>query len=125
VPAIPETQNLINADTLAMMQPHAYLINTTRGSVVDQPALVAALKNGTIGAAALDVYADEPKAEDKTIDMEILSLPNFIGTHHVGASTEQAQVAVAEEAVRIVKQFKETGAVLHCVNQDALAAATT
>ncbi|MDY7110054.1 MAG: hydroxyacid dehydrogenase, partial [Planctomycetota bacterium] len=125
VPAIPETKNLINADTLALMQPHAYLINTTRGSVVDQPALAAALKNGTIGGAALDVYADEPKAEDKTIDMEILSLPNFIGTHHVGASTEQAQVAVAEEAVRIVQQFKETGEVLHCVNADALAAAAT
>jgi D-3-phosphoglycerate dehydrogenase len=120
-----ETKNLINADTLALMQPHAYLVNTTRGSVVDQPALTAALKNGAIGGAALDVYADEPKAEDKTISMEILDLPNFVGTHHVGASTEQAQLAVADEAVRIVKQFKETGDVLHCVNQDALAATAT
>jgi len=122
VPAMEETKNLINATTLALMQPHAYLINTTRGSVVDQKALLKALKDGTIGGAALDVYADEPKAEDKTISMEILSLPNFIGTHHVGASTEQAQIAVAEEVVRIVKEFAETGEVLHCVNQDALAA---
>jgi len=125
VPAMEETKNLINARTLALMQPHAYLINTTRGSVVDQKALVKALQDGTIGGAALDVYADEPKAEDKTIGMEILSLPNFIGTHHVGASTEQAQIAVAEEVVRIVKGFAETGEVLHCVNEDALAAAAT
>ena len=125
VPAMEETKNLINAKTLALMQPHAYLINTTRGSVVDQKALLKALKDGTIGGAALDVYADEPKAEDKTISMEILSLPNFIGTHHVGASTEQAQTAVAEEVVRIVKELAETGEVLHCVNQDALAATAT
>ena len=122
VPAMEATKNLINAETLALMQPHAYLINTTRGSVVDQAALVKALKDGTIAGAALDVYADEPKAEDKTFSSEILSLPNFVGTHHVGASTEQAQLAVAEETVRIVKHYNDKGEVLNCVNQEALAA---
>ena len=122
VPAMEATKNLINAETLGMMQNHAYLINTTRGSVVDQPALVNALKNGDIGGAALDVYGDEPKAEDKSFSSEILSLPNFVGTHHIGASTEQAQLAVGFEAVRIVETYKNSGEVVNCVNTDALAA---
>ncbi len=123
VPAKEATKNLINAETLGKMQKHAYLINTTRGSVVDQPALVAALKNGDIAGAALDVYGDEPKAEDKTYGTEILDLPNFVGTHHIGASTEQAQLAVGYEAVRIVEAFKSSGEVVNCVNSDALTAA--
>lgn len=123
VPGGPATENLINAEALAMMQPHAYLINTTRGTTVDLDALTQALKDGTIAGAALDVYANEPKAEDKTIANGIIGLPNFVGTHHVGASTEQAQLAVAEEAVRVLKHYKDTGEVLNCVNQDALAAA--
>lgn len=125
VPAIDATKDLINAQTLALMPKHAYLVNTTRGSVVDQAALAAALKNGDIAGAALDVYANEPKAEDKTIANDLLALPNFIGTHHVGASTEQAQLAVAEETVLIVQEFKATGEILHCVNKDALATAAT
>lgn len=124
VPATAETKNLINAARLSLMQRHAYLINTTRGSVVDQAALVAALRDGTIAGAAADVYADEPAAEDKTFRSAILGLPNFIGTHHIGASTVQAQVAVAEEAVLIVKQFGvDAGEVMHCVNSASLSAA--
>lgn len=124
VPANDATKNLINASTLGKMQKHAYLVNTTRGSVVDQPALARALNDGDIAGAALDVYGNEPKAEDKSIDNELLQLANFIGTHHVGASTEQAQLAVAEETVRIVEHFKNAGEALNCVNKDALAAAT-
>jgi D-3-phosphoglycerate dehydrogenase len=93
--------------------------------VVDQQALIKALKNDQIAGAALDVYENEPKAEDKTISDELLNLPNFIGTHHVGASTEQAQLAVAEETVRVVEQYMQDGDVRNCVNREALAATAT
>ncbi|MFW5653308.1 MAG: NAD(P)-dependent oxidoreductase [Planctomycetota bacterium] len=122
VPAIEATRHLMNEKTLGMMKPTALLVNTTRGSVVDQKALAAALKNGTIAGAALDVYENEPAAGDKEIQNELLDLPNFQGTHHVGASTEQAQLAVAEMTVEIVKQFKATGEAMNCVNKDAMAA---
>ncbi len=122
VPAMEATKNLINTETLGLMQNHAFLINTTRGSVVDQDALIAALRDGGIGGAALDVYGSEPKAEDKTISNGLLDLPNFVGTHHIGASTEQAQLAVAEEVVRIVQNFKEKGEIVNCVNSDAMTA---
>jgi D-3-phosphoglycerate dehydrogenase len=124
VPSNEHTKHLINESNLKLMPPTAVLINTTRGAVVDQVALTQALKDGTIAGACLDVYENEPGAEDKAIDAEILNLPNFIGTHHVGASTEQAQLAVGEEAVRIVQVYKETGDAINCVNSDALAAAT-
>jgi D-3-phosphoglycerate dehydrogenase len=121
VPANDQTKNLMNAERFAMMQSHACFINTTRGSTVDQNALVKALEDGTIGGAALDVYGNEPGAEEKTISNDLLQLENFIGTHHVGASTEQAQLAVAEETVRIVQRFMSDRAVLNCVNKDLLA----
>lgn len=124
VPANDATKNLINADRLAMMQPHAYLVNTTRGSVVDLDALAKALKEGKLGGAALDVYADEPGAEAKEISNAVIGLPNFIGTHHVGASTIQAQLAVAEETVRIVKVYMDSGEIENCVNTDAMQTAT-
>lgn len=116
VAATEATRNLINEKTLGLMQKHAVLINTCRGSVVDQDALVKALKNNSIGGAVLDVYADEPAATDNTIANDLLQLPNFYGTHHVGASTEQAQLAVAEETVRIVKYYQETGDFINSVN---------
>lgn len=122
VPAIEATKHLINEKTLGLMKKSAVLINTTRGSVVDQKALTAALKNGTIAGACLDVFEDEPGANDTAISAEILNLPNFQGTHHVGASTEQAQLAVAEMTVDIVKHFKDTGEAMNCVNKDAMAA---
>jgi D-3-phosphoglycerate dehydrogenase len=125
VPANDATRHLIDEHTLGLMQKHAYLVNTTRGSVVDQQALIKALKNDQIAGAALDVYENEPKAEDKTISDELLNLPNFIGTHHVGASTEQAQLAVAEETVRVVEQYMQDGDVRNCVNREALAATAT
>ncbi len=116
VPALPVTEGLMNAERIAMMQPHAFLVNTCRGSVVDEKALVAALKNKSIAAAACDVYANEPAGGKGNFDGDIRELPNFYGTHHIGASTDQAQFAVAEETVRIVKEYKANGKILNCVN---------
>ncbi len=116
VPGTGDTKHLVNAGRLATMKSHACIINTSRAPVVDEAALTDALKVGTIRAAALDLYADEPAADAKEINSPLCDVPNVYGTHHIGASTEQAQLAVAEEAVRIVGEFKNTGEVLHCVN---------
>ena len=116
VPGGGATKHLIDARRLALMKPDALLINTSRAAVVDEAALVAALKEGKLRGAGLDVYADEPAAEAPTIDSAIARLPNVYGTHHIGASTEQAQLAVADEVIRIIAHFKATGEALHCVN---------
>jgi len=111
----PETRQLVNAGRIALMRPNAILINTARGEVVDQAALQAALSAGKI-RAGLDVYDPEPAEGKATFDNPILDLPNFCGTHHVGASTDQAQEAIATEAFRVVDVFVKTGEALNCVN---------
>jgi len=117
VPGTGDTKHLVNAERLATMQPHACLINTSRASVIDEDALIAALKEGRIRAAAVDVYANEPAADAKAITSPLADVPQVYGTHHIGASTQQAQLAVADEAVNIVREFNSTGTVLHWVNQ--------
>jgi len=116
VPGGGGTKHFIGEAELAKMKPTAYLINCSRGGVVDQVALANAIDAGTIGGAGLDVYEQEPAATDKAFSDPIVGKPGIYGTHHVGASTAQAQAAVAEEAVKIVQQFVGTGELLHCVN---------
>jgi D-3-phosphoglycerate dehydrogenase / 2-oxoglutarate reductase len=116
VPALPETKNLMNEQRIGLMQKHALLINTCRGDVVDEPALIKALKEKKIAAAAADVYAAEPASAKDTYAGALKDLPNFYGTHHIGASTDEAQTAVAWETVRIVREFKNGGKVVNAVN---------
>jgi D-3-phosphoglycerate dehydrogenase len=111
----PETRNSINADIFSVMRPGSYFINTARGEVVDQNALVDAIKNRGI-RAGLDVYAVEPTSAVAEFLDPIGKEEHLYGTHHVGASTDQAQEAIAAETVRIVKEFKETGKVPNVVN---------
>ena len=111
----PDTRKLVNAVRLALMRPNAILINTSRGEVVDAAALRAALQAGTL-RAGLDVFDPEPAESTAEFNDSLLDLPNLCGTHHIGASTEQAQEAIAEEAVRIIETFVRTGLVLNCVN---------
>ena len=111
----PETRQLVNAARIALMRPNAILINTARGEVVDQAALQAALAAGKI-RAGLDVYDPEPAEGTAAFDDPILDVPNFCGTHHVGASTDQAQEAIAMEAFRVVETFVKSGEVPNCVN---------
>jgi D-3-phosphoglycerate dehydrogenase len=119
----PETRNLIGADFFGAMRDGAFFINTSRGEVVDQPALVRAMREKNI-RAGLDVFAAEPTSSAGEFDDEIRAEPNLYGTHHIGASTDQAQEAIAAEAVRIVRVFKETGRVPNVVNLAARTAAT-
>jgi D-3-phosphoglycerate dehydrogenase / 2-oxoglutarate reductase len=111
----PDTRMLVNATRLALLKPNAILINTARGEVVDQPALAAALQGGKL-RAGLDVFDPEPAEGTADFNDPILDLPNLCGTHHIGASTEQAQEAIAEEAIRTIQTFIATGVVLNCVN---------
>ena len=111
----PETRGLIDSNFFKQMREGAYFINTSRGEVVDQSALVAAMRERNI-RAGLDVFANEPTASAGEFAEEIAREPNLYGTHHVGASTDQAQEAIAAETVRIILTFKETGKVPNVVN---------
>lgn len=111
----PETRNFIDADFFSVMRPGSYFINTARGEVVDQAALVDAMKSRGI-RAGLDVFAVEPTSSSGEFSDAIVKEEALYGTHHIGASTDQAQEAIAEETVRIVKEFKETGKVPNVVN---------
>ena len=118
-----ETKHMVNADFFAAMKDGSILINTTRGSVVDQDALAKAMQERGI-RAGLDVYENEPSAKDTESSIDIAKLPGFVGTHHVGASTEQAQEAIAEEAVRVAVEFSETGNPPNTINRAERSAAT-
>ena len=115
VAANAQTAGMVDEDFLAAMRDGSTLINTTRGSLVDEVALAAAIdaKGLRVG---LDVYASEPASGDSAFQNELLEKPGVFGTHHIGASTDQAQAAIAGEAVRIIEQYLETGDVLNCVN---------
>lgn len=110
-----ETKGLVDADFFAAMRPGSYFINTARGEVVDQAALLEAMHSRGI-RAGLDVYAGEPTSGTGEFTDAIAQEPNLYGTHHIGASTDQAQEAIATETVRIVREFKETGRVPNVVN---------
>ncbi|MGD1908609.1 MAG: phosphoglycerate dehydrogenase [Leptolyngbyaceae cyanobacterium] len=99
LPKTPETANLINAETLATMKPTARIINCARGGIIDEVALAAALSEGQIAGAALDVYAQEPLGESPLRDLDRA----VILTPHLGASTEEAQVNVAIDVAEQIR----------------------
>jgi D-3-phosphoglycerate dehydrogenase len=111
----PDTRMLIGPDFFKEMRAGAYLINTSRGEVVDQAALVEAIHAKGI-RAGLDVFAIEPTSAVAEFADPIANEVSVYGTHHVGASTDQAQEAIAAETVRIIQSFKETGQVPNVVN---------
>jgi D-3-phosphoglycerate dehydrogenase / 2-oxoglutarate reductase len=93
----------------------AFVINTSRGELVDHDALAEAVKSRGL-RVGLDVFDDEPAGATAEFAPPLVSLPGVYGTHHIGASTDQAQEAIAAETVRIVRTFKETGKVPNVVN---------
>jgi len=99
VPLTPETKHLINAKTLAKMKPTAYLINTSRGGVVNQEDLKWALRKGVIAGAALDVFEHEP-----CNDEELLTMENVICTPHIAGNSEQAVLAMGRAAIENLKK---------------------
>lgn len=115
VAANEDTKTLVNKSFCDALKPGAFVINTSRGSVVDESALLEAIRAKGV-RAGLDVFENEPAGGTADFTSPIAQAPGVYGTHHVGASTDQAQEAIAAEAVRIVETFLRTGQVINCVN---------
>jgi D-3-phosphoglycerate dehydrogenase len=111
----PDTKGLVNATLFDRLKPGAIFVNTARGEVVDYAALAVAVRDKHL-RVGLDVYANEPASAAGEFHDDLIALPGVYGTHHIGASTEQAQEAIAGETVRIIRSFKETGKVPNVVN---------
>lgn len=111
----PDTRGVINKDVFDLMRDDAMFINTSRAEIVDQAALIAAVQTKGLRVGT-DVFANEPATATGEFSDELVSLPNVYGTHHIGASTNQAQEAIAAETVRIIQTYKDTGKVPNVVN---------
>jgi D-3-phosphoglycerate dehydrogenase len=110
-----ETRGMISREVLAALRPGAALVNTARAELVDDAALLEAVQAGRLRVAT-DVFAGEPEKGQADFDSALARLPGVYGTHHIGASTAQAQDAIARETVRIVESYVRTGQVPGCVN---------
>lgn len=115
VASVPATKHLISREVFAAMRPGAYFINTARHQVVDHEALRWALDERDI-RAGLDVFEGEPTGGAGELTSDLVTHPSVWATPHIGASTTQAQEAVANEAVRVVVAYRDTGAAPNCVN---------
>ena len=111
----PDTKSLVNADVIGRLKPGAMFINTARAEVVDYDALDAAVRDRGL-RVGLDVFRNEPASGTGHYEDPLVQAAGVYGTHHIGASTEQAQEAIAAETVRIVRSFKDTGQVPNVVN---------
>ena len=115
LPLSKETRGIVSREVLEAMKAGAALVNTARAEIVDQAALLELARAGRLRVGT-DVFAGEPEKGKADFDSELAKLPNVYGTHHIGASTAQAQDAIARETVRIVEAFVRTGEVPSCVN---------
>lgn len=116
LPATADTKGLFNKEMFGYMKNNALLINTSRAEVIDEDALLDAIKEKNI-RAAMDVFKGEPEGKTGEVKSRLQDNPNIYITHHIGASTEQAQNAVAAETVRIIKDFITSGVIAHWVNR--------
>jgi D-3-phosphoglycerate dehydrogenase len=116
VPATPQTHRLFDAETIAAIKPGACLLNASRGTVVEIGALAAALKEGRLAGAAIDVFPEEPESNSDGFLTELQGLPNVILTPHIGGSTEEAQVAIGSEVSTSLIKFLRMGATTGSVN---------
>jgi D-3-phosphoglycerate dehydrogenase / 2-oxoglutarate reductase len=116
VPLNDETKSLLGAAELALMKKTARVLNVARGGIIDEHALAAALRAGTIGGAGIDVFTKEPT----TADNPLLTAPNIVLTPHLGASTFEAQENVAIEAAELIANFLQKGIIANAVNMAAV-----
>jgi D-3-phosphoglycerate dehydrogenase len=115
LPLARETRGVISREVLEALRPGALLVNTARAELVDQDALLELAAAGRLRVGT-DVFAGEPEKGQAGFDSALAKLPGVYGTHHIGASTAQAQDAIARETVRIVEAFVRAGQVPNCVN---------
>jgi len=116
VPATPQTEKMIGASELAAMRAGSYLLNASRGSVVDLPALAEALRSGHLSGASVDVYPDEPESNSDGFATPLRGLPNVLLTPHVAGSTIEAQEAIGREVATSLIKFVNAGATTGAVN---------
>ena len=123
VPALEETKNMISTPQIEKMRNGAYLLNASRGSVVDIPALIQGMQSGKLGGAALDVYPNEPGGNGETFNAQLNSwaedlrgLKNLILTPHIGGSTEEAQSAIGVEVANALVNYVNFGTTSQVVN---------
>ena len=116
VPETPATHGLMNAARIRAMKPGAYLINNSRGTVVDLEALAGALREGRLGGAAIDVFPVEPTSNAERFVSPLQGLANVILTPHIGGSTEEAQDRIGAEVARKLVEYAQTGSTLGAVN---------
>lgn len=117
VPKSAETVGMVDAEFLAKMKDGAILLNTSRGEVVDEAALISAMDERGI-RAGLDVWPNEPSMKSGEWSSPLSTHPNVVGTHHIGASTAQAQAAVADGTVDVIEAYTH-GRVMNCVNLES------
>lgn len=116
VPATPQTDRMISAPQLRRMKKGAYLLNLSRGNVVDLDDLAAAIEQGHLGGAALDVFPKEPKTNDESFESVMRNRPNVLLSPHIGGSTVEAQVAIGQEVSVALTNYLEWGTTLGAVN---------
>lgn len=116
LPATPQTKGLFNKQMFSYMKDGAYLINTSRHDIIVEEDLLEAIKEKNL-RVALDVFKGEPEGKSGEVKSPLQNNPNIYVTHHIGASTEQAQDAVAEETVRLIKHYVHSGVIDHWVNR--------
>ena len=116
LPATPQTKGMINKQIFSYMKNGAYLINTSRQDVLVEDDLLEAIKEKNL-RVAVDVFKGEPEAKSGEVSSKLQNNPNIYVTHHIGASTEQAQDAVAEETINIIKHYVQSGVVDNKVNK--------
>jgi len=116
VPKLASTANLMNADNISKMKPGGYLLNLSRGNVVDVDALAKALHSGALAGASVDVYPSEPAAGTKEFKTPLQGCPNTILTPHIGGSTEEAQAAIGAEVSSKIIKFVNAGSTNGAVN---------
>lgn len=116
VPQAPDTVNLMSAERLAQMKPGAFLVNYSRGTVVDVDALAAHLRDGRLGGAAVDVFPQEPKDKDTPFRSPLQGIPTAILTPHIGGSTEEAQETIAVDVADKLVRYLDRGTTVGTVN---------
>ena len=119
-PATPETKGFVNKHFLSHMKQDAVLINTSRGTVVNEDDLLAHLEEHKNFWYGTDVYNGEPAGKEAAFDNALAKHARVYGCHHIGASTKQSEGAIGDEAVRIIRKFAATGSVdnENCVNKE-------
>lgn len=101
-PRNPDSEGLIDAGRIALLRPHVYVINTSRGGIVDEGALIVALEGGRLAGAGLDVWQHEPQ-----IDPRLLALPNVVMTPHMGSATFEGRLATGEKVIANIRMWAD------------------